>query len=157
MTTSEKVAYLKGLIEGMGLDADSKEGKLFTVISDILEDLALDVEDIEDNAYDLAEEIDALSDDLADIESIVYDEDDEDDEDCDGCCGCCEEDDEEEDEDEEPIFFEVTCPSCNNTITVDEDVLNLGSIQCPNCGEMMEFEFDEDDEAGDADEDESDE
>ena len=56
-------------------------------------------------------------------------------------------DDVDEDDDEEPLFFEVTCPACEKTITVDEDVLNLGSIQCPNCGEMMEFEFDEDDEA----------
>ena len=58
--------------------------------------------------------------------------------------------DENEDEDEEPLFFEVTCPACEKTITVDEDVLNLGAIQCPNCGEMMEFEFDEDDEDDEA-------
>ncbi len=143
MTTSEKVAYLKGLMEGMELDKDSKEGKLFYAIADILEDIALDIEDIEENAYDLAEEIDALSDDLADVEDYLFDEDD-DDEDCECCC-CCDDDDEDED-DEEPLFFEVTCPGCDNTITIDEDVLNLGAIQCPNCGEMMEFEFDEDDE-----------
>ena len=58
-------------------------------------------------------------------------------------------DDDYDDEDEEPAFFEVTCPACDNTITIDEDVLALGSIQCPNCGEMMEFEFDEDDEEED--------
>ena len=138
MTTSEKVAYLKGLLEGMELPADSKEGKLFSLIADILEDVAHDVEDIEENAYDLAEEIDALSDDLSDVEDIVYDDDDEDDY-----------DDDYDDEDEEPAFFEVTCPACDNTITIDEDVLALGSIQCPNCGEMMEFEFDEDDEEED--------
>ena len=57
--------------------------------------------------------------------------------------------DEDWDEDEEPLFFEVTCPACENTITVDEDVVNLGAIQCPNCGEMLEFEFDEDDEEED--------
>ena len=147
MTTSEKVAYLKGLMEGMELDKDSKEGKLFTAIADILEDLALDVEDLEENSYDLAEEIDAISDDLADVEDYLYEEDFDDDEDeedgvCGGCAGCCG----GEEEDEDPVFFEVTCPACDKTITVDEDVLNLGSIQCPNCGEMMEFEFDEDDE-----------
>ena len=155
MTASEKVAYLKGLMEGMELDTTSKEGKLFKIISEILEDLALDVEDIEENAYDLAEEIDALSDDLADIEDIIYDDDDEDDYDdedeegCYGCGSCCGAADGEDDED--PQFFEVTCPSCNKTITVDEDVLNLGSIQCPSCGEMMEFEFDEDDESDEDD------
>ena len=90
----------------------------------------------------LGEDVDAISDDLSDVEDYLCDEDwdEEDDEDWDL-------EDEEEDEDEEPLFFEVTCPACEKTITVDEDVLNLGSIQCPNCGELMEFEFDEDDEA----------
>ena len=142
MTTSEKVAYLKGLIEGMGIDTKSEQGKLFSVITDILEDLASDINDIEENAYDLAEEIDALSDDLADVEDIIYDyeDDDENDSRC-SCCSAAGDGDEPE-----PMFFELTCPACDKTITVDEDVLNLGSIQCPNCGEMMEFDFDEDDE-----------
>ena len=34
----------------------------------------------------------------------------------------------------------MTCPACENTITIDEDVLALGSIECPNCGETLEFE-----------------
>lgn len=145
MTTSEKVAYLKGLIEGMGIDTQSEQGKLFSVIADVLEDLASDINDLEENSYDLAEEIDALSDDLADVEDIVYDcDDDDDDEDDFRCSGCPGADDEDE---PEPVFFELTCPACDKTITVDEDVLNLGSIQCPNCGEMMEFDFDEDDDS----------
>ena len=38
------------------------------------------------------------------------------------------------------MFYEVTCPACENTITIDEDVLSLGAIECPNCGETLEFE-----------------
>ena len=136
MTTTEKVAYLKGLMEGMKLDTETNEGKLLSVIADILADMAEDMEDMASDLLDLGEDVDAISDDLSDVEDYLCD--DEWDED--------EEDEEDEDEDEEPLFFEVTCPACEKTITVDEDVLNLGSIQCPNCGEMMEFEFDEDDE-----------
>ena len=141
MTTTEKVAYLKGLMEGMKLDTETNEGKLLSVIADILGDMAEDMEDMASDLFDLGEDVDAISDDLSDVEDYLCDEDwdEEDDEDWDL-------EDEEEDEDEEPLFFEVTCPACEKTITVDEDVLNLGSIQCPNCGEMMEFEFDEDDE-----------
>ena len=139
MTTAEKVAYLKGLMEGMKLDKESDEGKLFAAIADILGDIVEDVEDVASDLYDLGEDVDAISDDLGDVEDFLAGEgdwaDDEDDEDW-----------EDEDEDEEPLFFEVTCPACEQTITVDEDVLNLGTIQCPNCGEMMEFEFDEDEE-----------
>ena len=140
MTTSEKVAYLKGLMEGMKLDTETNEGKLLSVIADILGDMAEDMEDMAGDLFDLGEDVDAISDDLSDVEDFLCGEDwddDEEDEDWD------EEDEEDGDDEGEPMFFEVTCPSCEQTITVDEDVLNLGSIQCPNCGEMMEFEFDE--------------
>ena len=137
MTTSEKVAYLKGLAEGLGIDKETKEGRVLGAIMDILEDMAHDIEDLEENAWELGEAIDQVSDDLADIEDIVYDvDDDDDDEDDENCCGCCC----DGDEDEEPTFYEVTCPACENTITIDEDVLALGSIECPNCGETLEFE-----------------
>ena len=53
MTTSEKVAYLKGLTEGLGINKESKEGKILAVVMDILEDVALDIEDLEQNAWDL--------------------------------------------------------------------------------------------------------
>ena len=144
MNTSEKVAYVKGLAEGLGYDNTSKEGKILAAILDILEDVAHDIEDLEENAWDLGEAIDQVSDDLAEIEELVYDEDFDDDEDededyepCSCCCG--------EDEDE-PVFYEVTCPKCGNTITIDEDVLDLGAIDCPNCGEELEFDGIEEDE-----------
>ena len=142
MTTAEKVAYLKGLMEGMNIDRESNEGKLFSVIADILNDVALDIEELESDIFDLGEDVDAISDDLSDVEDYLFEDEDEDDYDDD-------DEDYEYDEDEEPLFFEVTCPACENTITVDEDVVNLGAIQCPNCGEMLEFEFDEDEEEDD--------
>ena len=147
MNTSEKVAYVKGLAEGLGYDNTSKEGKILAAILDILEDVAHDIEDLEENAWDLGEAIDQVSDDLAEIEELVYDEDFDDDEDEDEdyepCSCCCGEEDEDEDE---PVFYEVTCPKCGNTITIDEDVLDLGTIDCPNCGEELEFDGIEEDE-----------
>ena len=142
MTIAEKVAYLKGLMEGMNIDKETNEGKLFAAIADILNDVALDIEELESDLYDLGEDVDAISDDLSDVEDYLFEDEDEDDYDDD-------DEDYEYDEDEEPLFFEVTCPACENTITVDEDVVNLGAIQCPNCGEMLEFEFDEDEEEDD--------
>ena len=149
MNTSEKVAYVKGLAEGLGYDNTSKEGKILAAILDILEDVAHDIEDLEENAWDLGEAIDQVSDDLAEIEDVVYDEDyDEDFDECDGCCGC----DGDAGAEEEPTFYEVTCPACSNTITIDEDVLDLGSIECPNCGETLEFDgIEEDEEPEDGD------
>jgi len=94
MTSSEKVAYLKGLMEGMKLDKESDEGKLFHVIADILADMAEDIEDVESDLFDLSEDVDAISDDLADVESFLEDEDDDEDDDEDWDF----EDDEDEDE-----------------------------------------------------------
>ena len=135
MTISEKVAYLKGLAEGLNIDTDkSKEGKLITVMIDILDEIAMSIEDLEENSLALGEEIDVLSDDLADVEDIVFDDEDEDDE-------------EEFDDD----WFEVECPSCDEVLVVDEDALEEGYIKCPNCG--TEYSLDLTDDVVDADED----
>ena len=51
-----------------------------------------------------------------------------------------------------------TCPSCGDTILIDEGMIEEGSINCPNCNELLEFDCDdltiEDfEEAGESDED----
>lgn len=147
MNISEKAAYLKGLADGMKLDESKNESKLLKGIIDLLGDIAHEIDDINENELDLAEEIDQISEDLALIEEELYDDDE--------CC-CCDDDD-DDDEEEEPVFYEVTCPSCGKTITVDEDVLFYDSIECPSCGEKLEFEFDEDDGEEDDDEEDDDE
>ena len=124
MTISEKVAYLKGLAEGLDIDTEkSKEGKLISVMIGILEEIGLSIEDLEENTTALGEEIDAISDDLSDVEEIVYDEDDED------------------DYDDDDDFFEVECPTCGETLVIDESVLDEGSVQCPNCKEKFAIDL----------------
>ena len=127
MTISEKVAYLKGLAEGLNLDTEkSKEGKLISVMIGILEEVAMSIEDLEENSLALGEEIDTLSDDLADVENVVFEEDDDD-------------------------FFEVECPDCGEPLRIDEDDLAEGVVQCPSCDstyslDLVDDEEDEEDE-----------
>ena len=91
MTISEKVAYLKGLAEGLDLDTQkSKEGKLISVMIGILEEIGMSIEDLEENTSALGEEIDAISDDLSDVEKAVFEDEDDDDDDC-----CCEDEDDD--------------------------------------------------------------
>ena len=139
MTTSEKVAYLKGLAEGYGLSADQKEGKILSTILDILEDLALDQEDLADGIAELEEGLDAVSEDLEDVEEILFGDIEEDDD--------LYDDDEIEDWDGETVFYECQCPSCGETVTFDEGVLSQGGIACPVCGADLEFDLDEDEPA----------
>ena len=124
MEILEKVAYMKGLAEGIGLDVKSKEGKLLKVMMDILDDVALELQDIRDEQGDLEEGLDAVSEDLADVESYLFDQ----------------EDDEEDDEEDEEVY-QTTCPNCEEEIFFDETILEDGSVLCPNCGEELEFDL----------------
>ena len=142
MEITEKVAYLKGLAEGMELNTDKKEGKLLAAIIDVLEDIALELSDIQDAQEELGEGLDAVSDDLEDVEDLLYGEDEEDEDEPE-----YELDDLGEDED----CYATTCPTCEETIYFDESVLEDGAVICPNCGEKLEFDLDslDEDEAED--------
>ena len=123
MTISEKVAYLKGLADGLAIDTEkSKEGKLISEIIGILEEVGYSIEDLEDTTALLGEEIDAISDDLSDVEEIVFDEED---------------DEDEEDED----FFTVECPTCGKELIIDEDALEEGVVQCPGCADTFALDL----------------
>ena len=129
MGISEKVAYLKGLMEGMNLNADSNEGKLFLAIADVLDEIALEVEDLTDEVMELGDGLDVISDDLSDVEDVVFDEDDEEEE-----------------------CYATTCPECEEEIFFDDSVLEDGKVECPNCGATLEFDpadFAEDEEKDD--------
>ena len=150
MTLSEKSAYLKGLMDGLKLNTESDEGKMIAAIVDLLGDLTRKVTDIEDTTIAISDELDEIEEDLDAIEDYILDEEDEDwDEDY-------EDEDDEWDEDEEyeegfdfgdedSTIYEVVC-ACGNVIAFDEDVLESGSIVCEECGETLEFSFDDEDE-----------
>ena len=135
MTVIEKVAYLRGLADGLKLTDTTAEGKVLLNVIEVLDDLALSV--------------DAIDDDLQDVEDALYEEDDEDEDydfdedDDDGL------DDYDEFDDEDEPLYEVKCPTCGDTICVDESMLCEGEIDCPNCGEKLEFELDDLDCEGD--------
>lgn len=130
MELKEKIAYLRGLASGLDLDETGKEGKMFATIMDVLEEMAQAIEDLASDQDDLEQYIEAVDEDLGDLEDEVY-EDEEDE------CDCCEED---EDEFEEGSFVEVQCPKCHDivrfeaSILEDEDVIE---VTCPNCDEVV--------------------
>ena len=132
MTLTEKVAYLKGLAAGLDLDKDTKEAKIFDAMFDILEDMALTISDIDEDLSACEDLVDAIDEDLDELEEYIFDDEDFDD-DCD-CC-CC--DDEE--------FYEVECPLCGEEILLDDEMLDEEIIECPGCGERLELDIDFDD------------
>ncbi len=149
MTISEKSAYLKGLMDGLSLNTEADEGKMIAAIVDLLGDMAKKITDIEDTTIAISDELDEIEEDLDAIEDYILDEEDEDWDDED-----FEDDEWDEDEeyeegfdfgDEDSTIYEVEC-ACGEIITFDEDVLQQGSMICPNCGETLEFSFEDDEE-----------
>ena len=92
MKTSEKVAYIKGLIEGMGLDTSKNENKIIKEMVDVLEELAAANNALTEENIKLRDYVEELDHDLGELEEYVYDIDDYD---------CDDYDDEDEDEEYE--------------------------------------------------------
>ena len=150
MTISEKSAYLKGLMDGLNLDTEKAEGKLIKELIDLMGDVTKRLTDVEETTIAISDELDEIEEDLDAIEDYILDEEDEDydayDDDYDDDF-----DDEEDYEegfdfgDEDSIIYEVKC-ACGEVINFDEEVLEEGSMTCPNCGETLEFSTDDEEE-----------
>ena len=145
MTIVEKAAYLKGLCEGLGVDPDSRDGKLWGALNELLSDMAHEIEDLQSGSLDFADTLDEFGEELSYLEELTCDldrpEDFEDLDDYDDL-----EDDEDEDPDYDGVIYDATCPVCGEEISFDEDTLAEGSIRCPRCGELLEFDLGDGDE-----------
>ncbi len=131
MELSKKVAYLKGLMEGLKIDDSTDEGKVLKAMADVLEEIADTVLDIAVEVDETVDVVDAISDDLSALEDVVYETDDDYDSDLD-----------DDDFDAEQLY-ECICPTCGDTIRLGEELIAQGVIECPNCGEKLEFDFSE--------------
>ncbi len=128
MDILERAAYLRGLCDGLEIDGETKEGKLLLAMVDVIDELAASVSDLEAVADSISDELDEVAEELLELEGAF-------DDDCDCDCG--------DDCDCDDFHYEVVCPTCGDSIMVDEDILALGSIQCPGCGEDLEFDADD--------------
>lgn len=116
---NERVSYLRGLAEGMGFKEDTKEGKLFNHIIDVLDDMAHAISELEASQAEMEDYVETIDEDLADIEDALYE-------------------DEYEDELGSTHYIEVECPHCSETVFFDEDIFDGDDdIVCPNCSETI--------------------
>ncbi|MCL2088487.1 MAG: hypothetical protein FWH14_03300 [Oscillospiraceae bacterium] len=121
----EKIAYLRGLLEGLDISPDTNESKIYNAIAAVLDEIAATVEELAEETGELYEIVDEIDEDLGDLESEIFDQDD-----CD--CDCDQE------------YFSI-CPSCQCKILIDDENLLFSGMDCPDCGETLEFEFEDDD------------
>ncbi len=139
MTVTEHVAYLKGLYEGLEIDGTKKEGKLLKGMLEAMEELANVVSDLERQNADLMDELDDVYEELSSVADELHPDFDAED---------------DLDFDPEADLYQVICPTCGESLFIDEGTLDEGSIQCPACGEELEFDLSAlyDDELEDAEE-----
>lgn len=123
-TIKERVAYLRGLIEGSGVVQQEKEKQVWNELLGIMDQLGDELEGLESNHQELGEYLDAMDEDLADLESDIYELDDD--------------------------FITLECPHCNDLISVDRGELLLHQeddadfeLVCPNCNESFFFDEEE--------------
>lgn len=146
MNLSEKMSYLQGLLDGLEIDTSTKEGKLLVQITEVMSEMVESVDDLQSQVDELTELCDILDEDLGGLEEVFYDFD----------CDCCDDDDDDDDYeydfDEDDELYEVCCPVCGETVILDESMLDEGSIECPCCGENLEFDYFDDDDFADSSE-----
>ncbi|MBR2860483.1 MAG: hypothetical protein IKB86_01435 [Clostridia bacterium] len=163
MSVEKKVAYLKGLAEGLKISEDSNEGKLLLAIIDTLDYIACDLEEVDEELTQLNEYIEEVDNDLLEVEEIIFDDEDDccdcdcccdddcdcdcdccdcDDCDCDCCCDddcdcdCCCDDDCDCDCDDEFEYQEYQCPNCNEFICFSGDFAEE-ELVCPKCNAKL--------------------
>ena len=135
MTIIEKVAYIQGLYDGLGLDGEkSGEARILAELLDVRREVGMQLDGMDAAIDQFDEELDALGDSVADLEEAVFD-DEEEDEDFTGF----------EDEDDEEDFFEIPCPTCGEDLVVDDESLAAGVVDCPVCGGKFALSFDDED------------
>lgn len=143
MKLTEKMSYLKGLMDGLEFDRTTKEGKVIDQMAEVLSELVLYVDDLQSQVDELTELCDNLDEDLGEVETEIFGDDD-------FQCGECDylDDDDDDDDDEDYDFdddddelYEITCPTCGDTILLDEGMIEEGSMRCPNCDELLEFDY----------------
>jgi hypothetical protein len=75
---SEKVAYARGLMEGLALDPRLEETKLFNALLGVLETISEAYDELDDRVIDLEDDLDDVSDALDDLLEDAYGEDEDD-------------------------------------------------------------------------------
>ncbi len=118
---SNRAAYLKGLADGLKLNTESAEGQLIDGILNLLGEMAEELEMLDSEQAFLADKIDEVEEVIDMVADEVYADD------------------------EDVEFYTLVCESCGAEIDVtgdDLDDIADGVFACPECGEIIELDFD---------------
>jgi len=148
---NSKLGYLKGLADGLGINNETKEGKVIQQMILLLDEIGRSLEELKDDYEELFSYVEAIDQDLTELEDELLEEEDDDDDDDD-----YDDFDDDDDDifDEHDVSFTVECPECRQEVVIDEDILEdeeSFEVLCPNCGRVV-FINDEEEWENDLDE-----
>ena len=120
---SNRAAYLKGLADGLKLDKETTEGQLIDGILELLGDMAEEMEMLDQEQGFIADKIDEMDDVIEMIGNEAFGTDDDEDD-----------------------MYTLVCENCGAEIDLtgdDLDDIADGVFKCPDCGEVIELDFDD--------------
>ncbi len=120
----EKVSYLQGMADGMDIDTSTKEGKLLTMVIDLLGDFAEAYDELDTDLESLEEYVEDVDGDLAELENYIEELGDDLYNDLDDC-----------------FDNEYICGTCEDTYDLSEAVVEADELRCPVCGDKLHSMF----------------
>lgn len=116
----ERVAYLRGLMDGLGINDSTNEGKILINVIDIIDDIVDEITELSTSKDELDEYVQTIDEDLSDIEDELYGDDDYD------------------DYPNDSQYIEVECPYCHETVYFADELFDTEEeLLCPNCNETI--------------------
>lgn len=123
MEVRERIAYVRGLLEGADFYGRDERGRaIWENLLGICSQLAHAVESLEEEQAELEAYLEAVDADLSDLEE----------------------------ESEIPEYVVVECPRCGEEVCFEEELLfdDETQVSCPECGEGLTTMLDDDTEVG---------
>ena len=142
---TERTAYLRGLADGLGLDKEKAENKLLLEMLSVMEEMAQQLAETNEDLDELSDYIEDMDADLAEVEEMIFEDDD-----CDCGCDCddCDCDDCDCDCDcdcEQELSFD--CPNCGKTVMIKASDIDFDeSPVCSACGQPFFVDVEDEDE-----------
>lgn len=127
----ERMAYIRGLTDGVDLNATTPEGRILVEMMDLMQQMVQSIDLLQESQGNMEEYVAAIDEDLTDLENDFYDEYDEDIDDFEIT---------NPDDDLDINYVEMECPNCQETVFVDQDVFNddaVVEVLCPECHETI--------------------
>ncbi|MGB9919546.1 MAG: CD1247 N-terminal domain-containing protein [Moorellales bacterium] len=116
----EKMAYLQGMVSGLGLDTATREGQILKEMLSLLESLVGVVSELQKAQEQTEEYLESVDEDLFRLEDEVYGP--------------------EPEEEGEREYVEVECPQCREVVCFETDLLDGEGeleVSCPQCGTVV--------------------